>query len=81
MISLKKGKELTCKRTYLILEKESQALHEYVTDQLWKENIWPLKSSAGYEVLFVLKKDSRLWLCVDYQSLNTMMIKNRHPLS
>ena len=34
MIPLKKGKEPTCKRTYLMSEKESQALHEYVTDQL-----------------------------------------------
>ena len=60
MIPLKEGKEPTCKRTYPMLEKELQALHNYVTDQLWKGNIWLLKSPAGHRVLFILKKDSRL---------------------
>ena len=60
MIPLKEGKEPACKRTYLMSEKELQALCEYVTDQLWKGNIWPSKSLAGHEVLFMLKKDGRL---------------------
>ena len=34
MIPLKEGKEPTCKRTYPMSEKESQALHDYVIDQL-----------------------------------------------
>ena len=41
-------------------EKESQALHDYITDQLQKGNIQPLKSPAGHRVLFIPKKDSGL---------------------
>ena len=26
------------------------------------------------------KKDSSLWLCVDYRGLNKITVKNRHPL-
>ena len=66
MIPLKEGKEPTCKRTYPMSEKELQALHNYITDQLQKGNIQPSKSPAGHGVLFVPKKDSRLQLCVDY---------------
>ena len=66
VIPLEEGKEPACKRTYPMSEKESQALRDYVTDQLRKGNIRPSKSPAGHEVLFVPKKDSRLQLCVDY---------------
>ena len=39
MIPLEEGKEPTCKRIYPMSEKESQALHNYITDQLQKGNI------------------------------------------
>jgi hypothetical protein len=31
-------------------------------------------------VLFVEKKDGTQWMCMDYQSLNEVTIKNRYPL-
>jgi hypothetical protein len=31
-------------------------------------------------VLFVEKKDGTQWMCVDYQSLNEVTIKNKYPL-
>jgi hypothetical protein len=31
-------------------------------------------------VLFVEKKDGTQWMCIDYQSLNEVTIKNRYPL-
>ena len=34
VIPLEEGKEPTCKRIYLMSEKELQVLHNYVTDQL-----------------------------------------------
>jgi len=31
-------------------------------------------------VFFIMKKDSSLWLVQDYQSLNSIMVKNKYPL-
>jgi hypothetical protein len=30
--------------------------------------------------IFVLKKDKTQWLCVDYQPLNAVTVKNKYPL-
>ena len=39
-----------------------------------------LESPYGALVLFALKKDGSLCLCIDYQWLNKKMVKNRYPL-
>ena len=31
-------------------------------------------------ILFILKLNNTLYLCVDYRGLNTLIIKNRYPL-
>ena len=38
------------------------------------------KLPAGYLIIFILKKDSSLQLCVNYRKLNDITIKDRHPL-
>jgi len=38
------------------------------------------KSPAGAPILFVLKPDGRLRLCVDYRQLNKLTILNKYPL-
>ena len=38
-------------------------------------------SFADILILFVFKKNKKLCLCVNYRSLNTIIIKNRHLLS
>ena len=35
---------------------------------------------AGYPILFALKKDGKLRLCVDYRQLNSITVKNRYTL-
>jgi hypothetical protein len=45
-----------------------------------KDYIHPSTSPWGYLALFVEKKDKELRLCVDYQPLNAVAIKNRYPL-
>jgi hypothetical protein len=38
------------------------------------------KSPYGAPVLFVGKKDRKLRMCIDYQALNKITIKNNYPL-
>ena len=40
-----------------------------------------MKSPAGALILFVRKPNGSLWLCVDYQGLNNLIIKNRYLFS
>ena len=59
-IPLEEGKDPTCKKIYTISKKESQALRQYINEELDKGNIQPSKSLAGHGVLFVPKKDGSL---------------------
>jgi hypothetical protein len=59
-----------------ITEKDSLALKEYIKDMLKKGYIQYSKSSAGYLVIIVLKKDGSIRPCVDYQQLNNITIKD-----
>jgi len=47
---------------------------------LEKGYIKPSVSPRGALVLFVKKKDKTLRLCIDYQHLNKVTIKNKYPL-
>jgi hypothetical protein len=49
-------------------------------DLLDKGFIRPSSSPWGYPTLFVPKKDKEICLCVDYQPLNAVTIKNKYPL-
>jgi hypothetical protein len=49
-------------------------------DLLDKGFIHPSSSPWGCPALFVSKKDKGLRLCVDYQPLNAVTIKNKYPL-
>jgi len=45
-----------------------------------KEFIKESQSSAEYSILFVLKLNESLKLCVDYRALNNITIKNSYSL-
>ena len=58
-----------------------EALQTYLDENLKKEFIRESQSSAEYSILFVLKKDEKLQLCVNYRELNNITVKNSYSLS
>ena len=60
--------------------KEVQELEKQTRDLLSKGLIRPSFSSWGSAVVFVVKSDGSLRLCVDYRELNKVTIRNRYPL-
>jgi hypothetical protein len=74
------GKEPKYIPIYQLLEKELAILRAYIDDNLKKGYIRHSNSLVGYPILYVPKKDGSLHPCVDYQQLNLITIKDRHPL-
>ena len=72
--------EAPFKPIYHLSPKEVACLREYIDENLRKGFIRPSKSPFGSPIFFVPKKDKSLRPCVDYRELNTLTIKNRHPL-
>ena len=53
----------------------------YLKKNLKKRFIRESQSPAGYPILFISKKDRTLQLCVNYQGLNDITVKNSYLLS
>jgi hypothetical protein len=68
------------KSPYRMTRDELVELKIQLKDLLNKGYIRPCSSLWGCLALFVNKKDEALRLCVDYQSLNAVTIKNKYPL-
>jgi hypothetical protein len=60
--------------------KELAELKVQLNELLDKGYIRPCSSPWGCPALFVKKKDQSLRLCVDYRSLNAVIVKNKYPL-
>ena len=59
---------------------ELKILKTYIKTYLKTGFIQPSKSSADASILFDKKPNSSFWLCVNYQGLNNLTIKNQYPL-
>jgi hypothetical protein len=59
---------------------ELAELKEHVKELLEKGFSHPRSSPCGAPVIFVLKKDGTLRLCVNYRALNVVTVKNKYPL-
>ena len=75
-IPIEKGKKPTSGPIYVLSETKLKVLQKYLDENLKKEFIQLSTSSAGYLILFVSKKNEKLRLCVDYQQLNIITVKN-----
>jgi len=65
---------------YRMAPAELAELKKQIKELLEKQFIRPSVSPWGAPVLLVKKKDGSSRLCVDYQQLNKLTIKNKYPL-
>ena len=79
MINLLPGMEPIAKRPYHMSVDKLEDLKKQLKKLSDKGYIRPSASPSGSPMLFV-KKDGSMRLCIDYQNLNAMTIKNKYPL-
>ena len=66
---------------YSLSAEKLDALQQYLKENLWKEFIRKSQLLTEYSILFILKSNESLKLCVNYRTLNNIMIKNSYSLS
>ncbi|XP_010451699.1 PREDICTED: uncharacterized protein LOC104733861 [Camelina sativa] len=79
-ISLEPRATPIAKAPYCMAPAELAELKTQLEDLLEKGFIRPSFSPWGAPVLFVKKKDGSMRLCIDYQGVNNITIKDKYPL-
>jgi hypothetical protein len=79
-IELLPGTAPIFKRAYRVSGPELVELKKQIDELLQKGYIRPSTSPWAAPVLFVEKKDGTRRMCIDYQALNEVTIKNKYPL-
>ena len=80
-IKIEQGKELPYNSIYSLRPVEFKTLKTYIEINLANGFISILKLLVSAPILFVYKPNSSLYLCVNYQRLNNLIIKNCYLLS
>jgi hypothetical protein len=80
VIELKNDKQSSYEFLYNLFNFELKTLRLYFDDALTRDIIRHSINSIETSMLFVLKKNEKLRLCVDYRNLNKIIRKNRHFL-
>jgi hypothetical protein len=81
VIELKNDKQSSYKFLYNLFNFELKTFRLYFDDALTRDIIRHSINSIEASMLFILKKNEKLRLCVDYRDLNKIIWKNRHFLS
>ncbi|GJY39451.1 putative reverse transcriptase domain-containing protein [Tanacetum coccineum] len=79
-IDLVPGAAPVARAPYRLTPYEMKELSEQLKELSDKGFIKPSSSPWGAPVLFVKKKDGSFWMCIDYQELNKLTVKNRYLL-
>ncbi|GKB21451.1 putative reverse transcriptase domain-containing protein [Tanacetum coccineum] len=79
-IDLIPGAAPVARTPYRLAPSEMQELSNQLQELTDRGFIRPSTSPWGAPVLFVKKKDGSFRMCIDYQELNKLTIKNRYPL-
>nr|GEU97371.1 putative reverse transcriptase domain-containing protein [Tanacetum cinerariifolium] len=74
------GATPVARASYRLAPSEMKELSEQLHELSDKGFIRPSSSPWGAPVLFVKKKDGSFKMCIDYQELNKLTVKNRYPL-
>ena len=53
---------------------------DFIKENLQLKRIKSLQLSAGYPILFILKKNRKLRIYIDYKQLNSIIKKDRYLL-
>ena len=80
LINLLDNKQLSYSLIYSLGLVELKILETYIKTNLASNFIRPSKSLASIAILFVQKKNNSLCLCIDFQELSNLTIKNCYPL-
>ncbi|GKB63613.1 putative reverse transcriptase domain-containing protein [Tanacetum coccineum] len=79
-IDLMPGAAPVARAPYRLAPSEMKELSEQLQELSDKGFIRPSSSPWGAPILFVKKKDGSFRMCIDYQELNKLTVKNRYPL-
>ncbi|GJY01638.1 putative reverse transcriptase domain-containing protein, partial [Tanacetum coccineum] len=79
-IDLMPGAAPVARAPYRLAPSEMKELSEQLQELSNKGFIRPSFSPWGAPVLFVKKKDGSFQMCIDYQELNKLSVKNHYPL-
>jgi hypothetical protein len=79
-IDLLPGTAPIAKRPYRMAPVEHEEVKKTIDELLAKGYIHRSFSPWAFPVLLVEKKDGTKRMCIDYQDLNAVIIKNKHPL-
>ncbi|GKA81079.1 putative reverse transcriptase domain-containing protein [Tanacetum coccineum] len=79
-IDLIPGAAPVARAPYRLAPSEMKELSDQLKELSDKGFIRPSSSPWGAPVLFVKKKDGSFRMCIDYQELNKLTVKNRYPL-
>jgi hypothetical protein len=80
MIDFMYGTTPIYKRPYRMDTQQLAELKEHIKKLLEKGYIHPSSSLWGAPVIFVPKEDGTQRLCVDYDALNEVTVKDKYPL-
>ncbi|GJZ67666.1 putative reverse transcriptase domain-containing protein, partial [Tanacetum coccineum] len=79
-IDLILGAAPVARAPYRLAPSEMKELSEQLKQLFKKGFIRPSSSPWGALILFVKKNDGSFRMCIDYQKLNKLIVKNRYPL-
>ncbi|GKD44342.1 putative reverse transcriptase domain-containing protein [Tanacetum coccineum] len=79
-IDLVPGAALVARSPYRLAPSEMKELSDQLQELFDKGFIRPIYSPWGALVLFVKNKDGSFQMCIDYQELNKLTVKNRYML-